>query len=242
VGHDIDHIDTYNATEGGVFASTAFEPGLDGMLMIPHRGVFFEFVPLEEHGKPNARRVPMWEVQPGTTYVIVVTNASGMYSYELGDLVRFTSTSPHVVEFAGRLSGCLSTTQELTTHVEIQKAMDTALEVAPSTVVDYGVGADIGIDESAKSRYVLFAEFDGGRLPGDIDKFIDAFDEGLCRENRVYREHRSGDTAILAPELVMLPAGSVKRFMQEAGSGSVQTKFPRILDDRKKLILRGYAG
>jgi hypothetical protein len=112
----------------------------------------------------------------------------------------------------------------------------------PSRVVDYGVGADIGIDESAKSRYVLFAEFDGERRPGDPERFIGAFDEGLCRENRVYREHRSGDTAILAPELVMLPAGSVKRFMEEAGSGNVQTKFPRILDDRKKLILRGYAG
>jgi len=242
VGHDIELIDTYNATEGGVFASTAFDAGLDGMMMIPHRGVFFEFVPIEENGQKSDRRVPLWEVEPGRNYAIVVTNASGMYSYELGDLVRFTSTAPHVVEFAGRLSGCLSTTQELTTHVEIQNAMDAALTVEPSTVVDYGVGADIGIDDSAKSRYVVFAEFDGQRRPDDIDAFLDAFDDALCRENRVYREHRLGDTAILAPELVMLPTGSVKRFMEEAGSGSVQTKFPRILDDRRKQILRGYAG
>jgi hypothetical protein len=242
VGHEIELIDTYNATEGGVFASTAFAPGQEGMMVIPHRGVFFEFVPIETDGRLSSRRVPLWEVETGENYAIVVTNASGMYSYQLGDLVRFTSTAPHVVEFAGRLSGCLSTTQELTTHVEIQRAMDAALVAAKGTVVDYGVGADIGIDDSAKSRYVLFAEFDGDRRPNDVDAFMGAFDDALCRENRVYREHRVGDTAILAPELVMLPSGSVKRFMEEAGSGSVQTKFPRILDDRRKQILRGYAG
>lgn len=89
---------------------------------------------------------------------------------------------------------------------------------------------------------MLFAEFSGDRYPASPEAFIDAFDDGLCQENRVYREHRQNDTAILAPELVMLPTGSVKRFMEEAGSGSVQTKFPRILDDRRKQILRGYAG
>ncbi len=241
MGRDVQLIDTYNATEGGVYASTAFEAGLEGMMMIPHRGVFFEFVPIEEHGQPNARRVPLWEVETGQNYVILITNASGMYSYELGDLVRFTSTAPHAVEFAGRLAGCLSTTQELTTHVEVQNAFDAALHVAPSTVIDYGVGADIGVDGEAKSRYVVFAEFSGDRRPASPEAFIDAFDDGLCHENRVYREHRQNDTAILAPELVMLPTGSVKRFMEEAGSGSVQTKFPRILDDRRKQILRGYA-
>ena len=56
----------------------------------------------------------------------------------------------------------------------------------------------------------------------------------------MYREHRSKDTAILAPELVMLPPGSVHRFMKDAGNTSVQSKFPRILDDERKELLRSY--
>jgi hypothetical protein len=237
---DVELIDTYNATEGGVYASTSFEPGLEGMLVIPHRGVFFEFVPLEEHGKPEARRVPLWGVVPNQMYVIVVTTSSGLYAYELGDIVRFTSVSPHCMEFAGRLSGCLSTTQELTTHVEIQKAFEEALRTAPATVVDYGAAADVGVDGSAKSRYVVFAELTGKSDPFDPDKFIRAFDAALCEQNRVYREHRAKDTAILEPELVLLPSGSVQKFMQHAGNGSVQTKFPRILDDERKELLRSY--
>jgi hypothetical protein len=238
---DVVLIDTYNATEGGVYASTQFTPGLDGMMMIPHRGVFFEFMPLEDEGKDDPRRLPLWEVEPGQNYVILVTNSSGLYSYKIGDIVRFTSTSPHCVEFAGRLSGCLSTTQELTTHVEIQKAFEAALRVSRGTVVDYGAGADVGVDGGAKSRYVVFAEFSGDSRPNDTDAFIREFDRALGHENRVYREHRSKDTAILAPELVLLPPGSVKRFMQDIGNSSVQSKFPRILDDERKELLRSYA-
>ena len=48
------------------------------------------------------------------------------------------------------------------------------------------------------------------------------------------------EVAILAPEVIQLPEGSVKRFMQDAGMTSVQTKFPRILDDDRKALLRSY--
>ena len=46
-------VDTYNATEGGIFATTDHS-GEPGMLMIPDRGVFFEFVPVEERRRPVA--------------------------------------------------------------------------------------------------------------------------------------------------------------------------------------------
>ena len=159
--------------------------------------------------------------------------------YRLGDLVRFTSTHPHRMEFAGRISGCLSTTQELTTHVEIQRAVEHALTQFPATTVDYGCSADIGVEGTARSRYVLFAELEGQRVL-DAAGFAKAFDEGLCRENRVYREHRKGDVGILPPEVVFLPSGAVKRFMNDIGNQSVQSKFPRILDQDRKNLLRSY--
>jgi hypothetical protein len=241
---DVVLVDTYNATEGGIYA-TSDHSGERGMLMIPDRGVFFEFVPVEEASDLSnfsswPTRVPLWGVEVGKLYAIHVTTVSGLYSYRLGDLVRFTSKDPLRMEFAGRLSGCLSTTQELTTHVEIQRAMEHALAQQPCTTVDYGCGADVGVMGTSRSKYVLFVEFaDGGK---DIDKarFARDFDAGLCKENRVYREHRVDDVGIFAPELVVLPHGSVKRFMLEIGNTSVQSKFPRILDDDRKRILRSY--
>lgn len=238
IGGDFTLVDTYNATEGGIFA-TSDHSGERGMLMIPDRGVFFEFVPVEDAEDPWPRRVPLWEVEKDRLYAIHVTTPSGLYSYRLGDLVRFTSTDPLRVEFAGRLSGCLSTTQELTTHIEIQRAAEAALAASGTKSVDYGAAADVGVEGSARSRYVLFVEFVGDP-PVDRDAFADAFDRALSDQNRVYKEHRHDDVAILKPELVVLPQGSVRRFMADIGNHSVQTKFPRILDDDRKSILRSY--
>ncbi|MBX7193038.1 MAG: GH3 auxin-responsive promoter family protein [Sandaracinaceae bacterium] len=242
LGQDFTLVDTYNATEGGIYA-TSDHVGERGMLMIPDRGVFFEFVPVESASDLTnigswPARVPLWGVEKNKLYAIHVTTPSGLYSYRLGDLVRFTSTNPHRMEFAGRLSGCLSTTQELTTHVEIQRAVEHALSRYPGTTVDYGCGADVGVHGTAKSRYVLFVEFEG-QAP-DMRAFAAAFDEGMRRENRVYREHRDNEVGILAPEAIALPPGSVKRFMKDIGNHSVQSKFPRILDDDRKTLLRSY--
>ncbi|HEY8431588.1 MAG TPA: GH3 auxin-responsive promoter family protein [Sandaracinaceae bacterium] len=231
-------VDTYNATEGGIFAATDHS-GERGMLMIPDRGVFFEFVPIEQADDPWPQRVPLWEVEKDRLYLIHVTTPSGLYSYRLGDIVRFPSVDPLRIEFAGRLSGCLSTTQELTTHVEIQRAMEAALAATGTKSVDYGAAADVGVGGTARSRYVLFVEFEGPP-PADREAFVAAFDRALSEQNRVYREHRADDVAILMPELVVLPPGSVRRFMADIGNTSVQTKFPRILDDERKAILRSY--
>lgn len=231
-------VDTYNATEGGIFAASDHS-GERGMLMIPDRGVFFELVPVEDVDDPWPRRVPLWEVEKDRLYAIHVTTPSGLYSYRLGDIVRFTSLDPLRVEFAGRLSGCLSTTQELTTHVEIQRAVEAALAATGTKSVDYGAAADVGVEGTSRSRYVVFVEFHG-EPPADRDAFVDAFDRGLSEQNRVYREHRNDDVAIVRPELVVLPPGSVRRFMADIGNRSVQTKFPRILDDDRKAILRSY--
>ncbi len=114
------------------------------------------------------------------------------------------------------------------------------MQAEPAVTFDFGCGADVGVSGS-KSRYVLFVEFVPGNQPKDLAAFGAAFDAGLCEQNRVYREHRSNDIAILRPEVIALPEGSVQRFMKDAGMTSVQTKFPRIVDDERKGILRSYA-
>src|ERR1019366_4424846 len=53
---DVTLVDTYNATEGGVYAASDFS-GEPGLLVLPHRGVFFEFVRLDDRGRADARRV-----------------------------------------------------------------------------------------------------------------------------------------------------------------------------------------
>jgi hypothetical protein len=235
---DVTLVDTYNATEGGLYAASDFS-GARGMLMLPHRGTFFELVALDERAKPSPRRVPLWEVERDRPYSIVVTTPSGLYAYELGDIVRFTSIAPLRIEFMGRLSGCLSVTQELTTHVEIERAVEHAVAAQPCRTLDFGAAADVGVEGTAKSRYLLFVEFQDE--PGDLTAFAAAFDEGLSAQNRVYREHRQNEVAILAPQVVPLKSGGARGFLSEVTRGNVQGKFPRIIDDTKKKLLWKHA-
>ncbi len=231
---DVTLVDTYNATEGGVYAASS-RAGGEGMLLLPHRGVFFEFVPLEARG--SNLRVPLWDVAPDHAYSIVVTTASGLYAYELGDIVRFRALHPLRIEFVGRLGGCLSITQELTTHVEIERAVARAAASCACTTLDFGAAADVGVEGSAKSRYSLFVEFQGGEEPSDLRAFAEAFDRALCDQNRVYREHRLGEVALLPPVIVPLARGGARRFLEQVTGGNVQGKFPRIVDDTKKKLL-----
>jgi len=234
--NDVFMVDSYNATEGGIYASQDPDGCLGrthGMLMQPHRGTFFEFVAYDEHESANPKRVPLWEVELDRPYVIIVTTVSGLYSYKLGDIVRFPR--PNRIEFVGRLTGCLSVTQELTTHVEIEKAVAYAIEKVPCTTVDFGASADVG----TKSRYLLFVEF--SKRPADLDAFARAFDEGLGAQNRVYREHRTGDVALLAPHVIPLRSHGAKGYLDEITRGNMQGKFPRIIDPSKKGQVMAYA-
>ncbi|MES2503873.1 MAG: GH3 auxin-responsive promoter family protein [Myxococcota bacterium] len=230
VGRDIILMDNYNATEGGLFSVTDHLEDR-ALLMIPDRGVFFEFVPREKHGRDDAPRLALWEVQPGVDYSIVLTTSSGLFAYYIGDFVRFNSVYPHRMEFVGRPSGVLSLTQELTTYVEIEKAVAKAQSQFSCSIVEYCVGPEVGVDASGKGRYQFFFEFE--KRPMDLNLFMTAIDDELKIQNRVYREHRLSDVAILPPVSHKLLSGSVQKIMDRLGFRSVQSKFPRIIDQQK---------
>ena len=242
---DVTLVDTYNATEGGVYAASDFS-GAPGLLMLPHRGTFFELVPLEQRTPQRPQAFHSGRSRSTAPTAIVVTTPSGLYAYELGDIVTFTSIAPLRIEFAGRLSGCLSLTQELTTHVEIERAVEHATRSCPSTAVEFGAAADVGVDGTAKSRYLLFVEFQEGgarettRLPSSA-----AFDQGLVQaESRLSgapkRRRRACSRPPLSVPLVERARGS-RLFLEEVTRGNVQGKFPRIIDDTKKNLLWKHA-
>ncbi len=234
VGRPILLMDNYNATEGGVLAATdSLEQ--EGMLMIPDRGVFFEFIPRSENIQVNPIRLPLWEVEIGREYSIAVTTCSGLFSYIIGDFIKFTSIFPHRIEFTGRASGVLSLTQELTSFIEIERSFASACKANPCTIIDYTATSEVGVDHTGKGRYLFFIEFE--KQPENLISFLQSVDNELCQQNRVYKEHRAKDVAILSPRLIVLPKGASKAFMKALGYTSIQHKFPRIINEKRKNLL-----
>lgn len=234
IGRPVALLETYSATEGGFFA-TADTLTDSAMRMIPDRGVFFELVAQDDRSR---RRVPLWDAAPGVVYEVVLTTSSGLFAYAIGDHVRFDETYPHRMRFVGRAAGVLSLTQELTTTSEIEQAVAHAARMTHATTIDFAATSEVGVGGTARGRYVLFVELEGP-VP-DRAAFAQAFDEALCARNRVYREHRQKDVAILPPQVFALTPGATRQFMRELGPTSFQQKFPRILDAARSERLRRY--
>ena len=87
------YMETYNASEG--FFALADDPTRDDMLLMLDYGTFFEF----RHG---SEIVPLEGVECGKVYAVLITSNNGLWRYEIGDTVEFTSTNPCRIRFAGR--------------------------------------------------------------------------------------------------------------------------------------------
>ena len=211
--------------------------------MLPHRGTFFEFVPLEarESALADARPALGGRARPPVRH---------RRDHRLGALRlrarrhrALPVRNPPRIEFMGRLSGCLSVTQELTTHVEIERAVDHAVADVPVHHRRFRRRGRRGRRREPPSRATCSSSSSRrGPHPQDLNAFAAAFDEGLCRQNRVYREHRRGgrrppSAARRPPRAAAGHASSWKR----SRAGNVQGKFPRIIDDTKKKLLWKHA-
>ena len=89
------YMETYNASEG--FFGLQNDPQDKSMLLMLDYDVFYEFIPMEG-GDP----IPLWAVETGKNYAMVISNCCGLWRYEIGDTIQFTSTTPYKFIITGR--------------------------------------------------------------------------------------------------------------------------------------------
>jgi hypothetical protein len=229
IGRDIDFIETYGASEG--FFS--FQDDLDDPSMLLHldNGVFYEFVRLDEKNDENPRRYTIADVEPGVRYSMHVTSSSGLWAYEVGDVVRFTSTYPHKITVAGRTSEMIDEYGEALYGDEAREALRHACDETGAHVVDYHI-APRKMNNGGLPGHEWVIEFEGGRRPPDLDAFSALLDTYLQEVNRHYQIRREAN-AFDAPTISAVPGGAFYDWLKATkDSISGQTKVPRMSDDR----------
>ena len=226
VGKPIRYTDTYSASEGGMLAVQDARDA-PGMLPLLDRSTFFEFVPHEELGRADARRLAAAEVEPGVDYAVVLTTDSGIVSYLVGDLVRFESVRPLRMVFAGRIAHTLNAFGEHVSGGELERAVAHAAARTDAAVSEFAVGVRYPSPGQPMGGHCYAVEFH--RAPGDVDAFATAIDDALQRGNEDYATHRS--YGMLAPVVEALPPGTFLAFLQRRGKIGGQHKMPRVLDD-----------
>lgn len=228
LGRLLQYVEVYPASEGFVALQTEATGGLSLML---DYDIFYEFVPVEDLGAARPRRHTVGDVELDRPYAIALTTASGLWSYLLGDTVRFSARDPLRLQIIGRTRHFVNAFGENVIVEEVERALIEACRRADAEVVEFTVAPHYGSATEPRGRHdwlVEFAEPPRTRLA----VFERTLDGVLKQLNVDYRTKRAGDVGMLAPQLIELPAGTFYRWMQSRGKLGGQNKVPRATNDR----------
>ncbi len=234
--------EVYAASEG--FIAVADRGDGEGLRMVTDNGLFFEFVPFEELESDQPTRHWLKDVEPGINYAVVVTSCAGLWSYVIGDTVRFVERRPPRILITGRTSYTLSAFGEHLIDEEIEAAVAAAAEAIGASVVDYAVGAIVPDRADERGQHLYIVEF-AGAVPGQeaLDRFTQILDEDLSATNEDYKAHRAGDYGMKPPRLHAVRRGGFAAWMKSRGQLGGQHKVPRIVNDPELFQgLRGFVG
>ncbi len=222
----------YSSAEG--MFSIYHELNNDGSILAIESS-FFEFIPEDQWEIEHPKTLLATEVEIGKHYRILITNYSGFYRYDIGDVVEvigFYNTTPLIV-FRYRRGGFISSTTEKTTEFHVTQVMQLLQQEFKLPLEDFCVTLSA---DDFPARYILNIELAYGQLLLNPQSFLTRFDDILQDANTHYGISRK-DT-IPSPQLRILACGSFEILRQrqlKKGIPDSQLKFPHISEDRSFL-------
>lgn len=220
-------VEVYPASEGFfAFQNTQAE---NSLLLMPQYGIYYEFIPLAHYGKKEASRIPLSQVVEGVPYAMIITTNAGLFAYDIGDTVTFTSLQPYKIRVSGRVKHFISAFGEHVISEEVEYAIIEACKRTGAEIVEFTVAPHIQ-PHQGESAHEWFIEF--GRKPQDMNTFADVLDRALRKKNVYYDDLRAGN--ILRPAIIQqLSLHAAREYMKSSGKLGGQNKFPRLSNDRR---------
>jgi acyl-CoA synthetase (AMP-forming)/AMP-acid ligase II len=227
--------EVYPASEG--FIAIADRGPGEGLRLIADHGLFYEFVPVGELGTDKPTRHWLGTVEPGVDYAIVLTTCAGLWSYVIGDVVRFVDKAPPRLIITGRTSYMLSSFGEHVSGELIETCVLAAAEAIGAQINEFSVGTqfpETGAGELGHHVYVVeFSEQIAD--PTRLAAFTNAIDRGLAERNEDYQERRVIAGGVSAPVVHAVPPGTFAQWMKSLGKLGGQNKVPRVIADQQQL-------
>ncbi len=214
-GGGVNYMETYNASEG--FFAIADDPQREDMLLMLDYDTFFEFRSGEEI-------VPLEGVKLGVIYALIITSSNGLWRYEIGDTIEFTSLSPYRIRFAGRTRQYINAFGEELIVENTDKAIVAACESCGALLSDYIVAPRF-MDIGQRGCHQWLVEFI--TPPSDMAKFVERLDKELQATNSDYEAKRL--STLSAPEVTLLAQGTLLEWLR----CNNKNKLPRLSNDRK---------
>ncbi|MCF0189609.1 MAG: GH3 auxin-responsive promoter family protein [Bacteroidaceae bacterium] len=236
------YMETYNASEG--FFGIQSDPADPSMLLMLDYGVFYEFIPMNEFNEDirqlnlTDKIYPIWDVQPGVNYAMVITTSSGLWRYVIGDTVRFTSTNPYKFVITGRTKSFINAFGEELIVDNAERGLREACRQTGAQVLEY-TAAPIFMDDKGRCRHQWLVEF--SVMPDDTARFAQILDDSLRSLNSDYDAKRFHDITLQPLELVVARPSLFNDWLKDNGKLGGQHKVPRLSNSRthiEQLLLK----
>lgn len=227
IGRKVDSIELFPASEG--FFAYQDSQKDKGMLLLLNSGIFYEFVKSEEFFTENPRRYTIGEVELNVNYVLIISTNAGLWAYNIGDTIQFTSLKPYRVIVSGRIKHYISAFGEHVIGKEVEHALKEAMDNSNIRVNEFTVAPQIA-PESGLPFHEWFIEFEN--QPENLEEFALKIDNAMRKQNTYY------DDLIVGKVLRTLVISKVQKngfqdYMKSIGKLGGQNKIPRLSNDRK---------
>jgi hypothetical protein len=224
------YMETYNASEG--FFGIQDNTDSDELLLMLDYGIFYEFIPFEELNSENPTVLSLDQVKVGQNYAMIITTNAGLWRYNIGDTVKFTSVNPYRIKISGRTKHFINAFGEELIIENAENAITKACK-ATNSVIDNFTAAPIYFDEGKRGGHEWIIEF--REKPNDLEEFVKILDDRLREVNSDYDAKRYKDMALLPPRVHSVEKGTFYKWMEKRGKLGGQNKVPRLSNNREHL-------
>jgi len=226
LGGKVDIVQTFPASEG--FFAFQDDYTKEGLLLLTNHGIFYEFIPLEQYGKPNAQRLTLKDIELNKDYALILTTNSGLWAYSIGDVVRFIDKNPHRILVSGRTKHFTSAFGEHVIAFEVEEAIKSTVEKFPAQITEFHLAPQVNPEEGLP-YHEWFIEFE--KEPENLNAFKDELDDQLRKRNTYYDDLISGNI-LQKLHISKLQKNAFQEYAKAEGKLGGQNKIPRLANNR----------
>jgi hypothetical protein len=227
---ELHYVEVYNASEGFFAVQDQVDP--QGMLLLLDHGIFYEFMPLDEIKKEHPKIVGLGEVVLGKVYALLISTNAGLWRYQIGDTIKFTSLAPFRIKVTGRTKHFINAFGEEVVVDNAEAAMEKACRLTNAILSDYTAGPRY-LEAGKSGSHEWIIEF--AKSPDDVERFIDILDTTLQKINTDYEAKRYKNLVLARPIVHCVSQGLFYRWLKKQGKLGEQHKVPRLANDRRYL-------
>jgi hypothetical protein len=224
------YLETYNASEG--FFGIQYEEEVSDFLLMLDYGIFYEFIPNSDWNKDNPKTYILEEVKLGEKYAMVISTNAGLWRYQIGDTIEFTSIYPFRFKIVGRTKHHINVFGEELMIDNALKAVEIACLKTGAEINEW-TAAPYFNKRLSRGYHEWLIEFE--KAPDNLDYFAELIDNALKSLNSDYEAKRYKDIVMGMPIIKSVPKRTFYEWLKSKGKLGGQNKVPKLNNSRQYL-------